>query len=121
MLDLEDYHTGDPVYVLVLRRNLYGLKQPPRNWHQLLVTWLINQRSTLACSFCVVENCNSSSFCNVDDLVYAGTKSMIDEFKTALSDRFKGTHDGALHWILGMEVIRDRWARACHNETSQVH
>jgi hypothetical protein len=48
----------------------------------------------------------------VDDLLIAGSRrSMVDAFKAAIAQRFKMKDLGALRWILGMEVVRDRRRR----------
>ena len=48
----------------------------------------------------------------VDDLIIAGScMRVIDEFKAAISKRFKMKDLGELKWILGMEIKRDRSIR----------
>ena len=45
----------------------------------------------------------------VDDLIILGRKrSTVDSFKQAIKERFKMKDLGALQWVLGMEVRRDR-------------
>ena len=45
----------------------------------------------------------------VDDLIIAGSNvSMIADFKAAISRRFMMKDLGALKWIIGVEVKRDR-------------
>ena len=101
-------------YVLKLNKSIYGLKQSPRNWHHLLDHWLTTVvgfvRSTVdPCLFTLVcgDDCITLTI-YVDDLVYGGTRKMVDKFKQQLSERFKVTHDGPLSWVLGMEILRNR-------------
>ena len=44
----------DHSHVLVLLRSLYGLRQSPRNWHQLIAQWMVE-----VCGFrrCEVDPC----------------------------------------------------------------
>ena len=46
----------------------------------------------------------------VDDLLVAGAKPAISAFKTAISQRFSMKDLGALSYLLGMSVARDRVA-----------
>ena len=47
----------------------------------------------------------------VDDMLYGGPdKAMIKSFQARIGKRFKVTHQGEVHWLLGMEVSHDKAA-----------
>ncbi len=50
---------------------------------------------------------------HVDDMIYGGSSRMIENFKKAISAKYKVAHQGSIHWILGMEVAR-------HEDTKEL-
>jgi len=95
-----------------LDRALYGLKQSPRCWNRLLSSWMTEygfQRcQSDSCVFVLREpGCVLIVLVWVDDLVIAGnSQPVIDEFKAAISKRFKMTDLGLLHFCLGMRICQ---------------
>ena len=106
--------------VLLLQYSLYGLMQAGRNWNNELNEWLIKIGFTRSqidpCLYSKKSDSGSALYLAlyVDDLIYAGDDQLITWFKTELGRRFKVTHDGAVHWILGIRVSRDRPKRTLH-------
>lgn len=105
-------------YVLRLLKSIYGLKQSPRNWHALLDTWLKDFGLTPAhadpCVYVLHDPQGGLLIViiYVDDLIITGNSHvLINTFKLAISKRFHMKDLGALRWVLGMEVRRDRAAR----------
>ena len=101
-----------------LLKSLYGLKQAPKVWYELLRTHLqahgFHMLQTEACVG--VKRCSDGTLCiisiYVDDLLlFARSKSTIDEMKAMLHERFKMKDLGAVHYILGWEVVRNRSQR----------
>lgn len=103
--------------VLRLKRSIYGLKQSPHEWHQLLTDYLRSldwQQSKIdPCLFYKISRTNHVMYMGVfvDDLI-CGYDQQHDsdehiEFKSAFTARFKTTDIGDVDWILGMKVERD--------------
>lgn len=99
-------------------KSLYGLKQAPRNWNKVINDWLVSYgfRPSKAdpCVYVLVSHGGDILVVvlYVDDLIIAGSnRSMVDAFKKAISQRFSMKDLGALKWILGMEVRRNRQLR----------
>lgn len=106
--------------VLVCRvlKSLYGLKQAPRNWNKVINDWLLSYGLTPSkvdpCVYVMVSRCGNLLLVvlYVDDLIIAGSnRAMMDAFKKAISTRFSMKDLGALKWILGVEVRRNRQLR----------
>jgi hypothetical protein len=103
-----------------LYRALYGLKQSPRQWNTELHNWLVQcgYRSIPQDPCIYVKNTSADRviilFLYVDDTGVAYSKC--DEGiwltdKAAIVSRFPITDLGDCHWLLGMEIIRDRSKR----------
>lgn len=97
-----------------LRKALYGLKQAPRSWYNKLDQCLdeLGLCRAQADQSVYVKRCNGDVLIiaiYVDDMLLAGNNiEMINDVKKKLSDRFDMKDLGDVHWILGMEVVRDR-------------
>src|SRR5712692_4476137 len=101
--------------VLHLCWTLYGLKQAGRRWYQKLTTIFID---SLSFSHCEVDQAifyqrRGKSLTivviHVDDCtIAASARTLIDEFKVKLKEHVDITDLGELHWLLGIEVRRDR-------------
>jgi len=100
-----------------LRKGLYGLKQANRNWNLKINDWLLQfgfDRSQVdPCLYVYRDGVKVLILAlYVDDMTYASNCIvLIGRFKKEIADSFKLTHEGDLHFILGMEVIRDRMVR----------
>ena len=103
--------------VCQMKRSLYGLKQSPRNWNQVIDAWLTDY-GLIASSAdpCVYVKRKDGSLLIVmlwvDDLIICGNNAAdIDHFKETISKRFDMKDLGDLSNILGLKVIRDRPAK----------
>ena len=106
--------------VCQMKRSLYGLKQSPRNWNQVIDAWLTDYGLTASsadpCVYVKRSDGKSGSLMIVmlwvDDLTICGNNAAeIDHFKEAISKRFDMKDLGNLTNLLGLKVIRDRPAR----------
>ena len=104
-----------------LNKSLYGLKQSPRNWNQVLDTWFMENSFVVSeadpCLYLKFgagpdKNKTLIVLVYVDDLIICGdSRSEIEKFKSDISKKFNMKDLGDLKRILGMEVKRDREAR----------
>jgi Reverse transcriptase (RNA-dependent DNA polymerase)/gag-polypeptide of LTR copia-type/Integrase core domain/GAG-pre-integrase domain/Zinc knuckle len=107
-----------PNRVCRLHKTLYGLKQSGRRWYQKLVRILVN-----ALGFIQVEVDQAVFFkqsgdkltiivVHVDDCTIAATTiELVVDLKMRLREHVEITDLGELHWLLGIEIHRDREAR----------
>jgi transposase InsO family protein len=108
--------------VLRLLKSLYGLKQAGRRWYQKFVSIL----GSLGFSQCKVDQAvfykHSKSptvliviAVHVDDCTIAANNSAaVNALKAGLRKHVEVTDLGELHWMLGIEVRRDRAAGTIH-------
>jgi transposase InsO family protein len=114
-------HHGDSNKVWRLKKSMYGLKQSPRTWNQRLHHFLIKNGYTRLNSdhsvYILPSTTGDAPFLvviaiYVDDLVIVALDlSYIARAKKMFCDEFKMTDLGAIAWLLGMSVLRDRLAR----------
>ena len=103
-----------PVYVLKLHRALYGLKQSPRIWSDLLSTYLqekgFKRLRTDTCVFIRGTGANQIILSvRVDDiLVLTSNTDELKKLKLELEEKFKMTDMGDVEWYCAMKVTRDR-------------
>ena len=108
--------------ILRLVKTLYGLKQSGRHWYQKLSSVFKSLGFTQcgvdqAVYFKVVITKGELTIVvvHVDDCtIVANTICLINELKAGLSKHFEVTDLGELHWMLGIEVKRDRPGRLVH-------
>jgi transposase InsO family protein len=108
--------------VLRLRKSLYGLKQAGRRWYQKFTEIL----GSLGFSQCKVDQAvfykHSKSphviiiiAVHVDDCtIAANSTTAVDALKAGLRKHVEITDLGELHWMLGIEVRRDRAGGTIH-------
>lgn len=124
-LDQPEGYDTKPGMVWKLDKALYGLNQAPRAWYQELHSTLTSFGFTRTYSdYSVYVRGQGSSYIvvgvYVDDLTIAARQlSVMDEFKAQMSKRYEMKDLGELHFILGLQVKRDRSARTLH--LSQQH
>lgn len=100
-----------------LNKSIYGLKQASRDWNKTLDHWMkeygLQASVGDACVYTKTSGRDTLVILVwVDDLVIAGSSmKLINDFKAAISAKFKMKDLGELTWILGMEVKRDRSRR----------
>ena len=100
--------------VVKLLKCQYGLKQAGREWHFLLVTWLVEK---IGMEQCKAEPCvfrkiikNEVSLMvgvHVDDIIVSGEQDLCDEFFRQLKQRFPVKNLGALKMYTGCAFERD--------------
>ena len=116
------YHAPNSVgKVCRLQKTLYGLKQSGRRWYQKLVEIMTRH---LAFSRCDVDqavffqrNSEGSTIVlvHVDDCTIAASSTkLVGHFKAKISKHVEITDLGELHWLLGIEVRRNREQRTIH-------
>ena len=108
--------------VLRLQKALYGLKQAGRRWYQTFTAILVELGFT-QCSVdqAVYHKSDAAArelmvlAVHVDDCTIAASeRKLVDDFKARLSKHVEVTDLGELHWMLGIEVKRDREAGTIH-------
>jgi hypothetical protein len=103
----------DPNYVYQLRRPLYGMPSAARAWHHTMSAYLKGQGCTLVgferSMWTVVKNGYVILItAHIDDFIIAcADRQVLDEFRTALLQRFEGTYEGEVHTYLGCEILRE--------------
>ncbi|OJT08525.1 Retrovirus-related Pol polyprotein from transposon TNT 1-94 [Trametes pubescens] len=108
--------SGQEHLVCRLKKTLYGLKQAGRGWYKTLSEAMRAMHFTRCDADHAVwyKHDGASALIvasSVDDLTIAGTKDLAFGFKADISARFEMSDLGAMRWILGIEVRRDRSAR----------
>jgi hypothetical protein len=108
---------GKEHLVCKLVKSLYGLKQAPRAWHKALTDFL----KSIGFKKLFCESCIYVRFTNdekeiiaiyVDDLlILAKSKSNTEKIKQQIGNRFKAKDLGAVKFLLGLQVTRDRMNR----------
>ena len=103
-----------PCYVCRLRKTLYRLKQSGHRWYQKLVEILVKN---LRFKLCEVDQAVFVKWSektlviivvHVDDCtIAASTLSLIDELKMQIRKHVEITDLSKLHWLLGIEVMRN--------------
>ena len=113
---------GAGTRVLRLQKALYGLKQAGRRWYQTF-TIILGKLGFSQCSVdqAVYHKVTSASgsliivAVHVDDCTIAASEPrLVEAFKAGLSKYVEVTDLGELHWMLGIEVKRDRAAGTVH-------
>ena len=107
-----------PIGVCRLVKSMYGIRQASRNWYQTVDENLKEYGlEPIAADPCVYLKTEEGvgyliALLYVDDFILASNSlPMIMEFKSAISSRFMMKDMGELHWVLGMEIVRDRKKR----------
>ena len=130
-LDEEIYMRAPPGYkaapgtVWRLKKALYGLKQASREWYKKLSHELNSLGfARIQADHCVFyKNVNGHHFIIAvyvdDNLIISDSLDLILKTKEDLSSCFDMTDLGEVHWILNMEVTRDRTKRTIRLSQSQ--
>jgi Reverse transcriptase (RNA-dependent DNA polymerase) len=101
-----------------LRKCLYGLKQASRAWYEKIHLALTHMGfKSLSADTCVYLRSQGSAFAiialYVDDLLIASNSlEGMNALKHDLSRRFAMKDLGEAHWVLGIQIDRDRTARS---------
>jgi len=101
-----------------LLKTLYGLKQSGRRWYQKLVDILVGKLKFECCSvdeavfFCKVGDELMVILVHVDDCTIASNSlDAIVKFKQGIQNHVEISDMGELHWLLGLEIKRNRQLR----------
>jgi hypothetical protein len=104
-----------------LRKTLYGLKQSGRRWYQKLVDIMLTKLRFSRCDvdqavfFRRTSNAAAIILVHVDDCtIAASSQALVVNFKEEISKHVEITDLGELHWLLGIEIKRDREKRTIH-------
>lgn len=107
---------GKEHLVCRLKKTLYGLKQAGRGWYKTLSAAM----NTMGLTRCAADHAmwyrrdGDSTLIvasSVDDLTIAGTPDLVAAFKSDIKSHFDMSDLGPMHWILSIEVQRNRTAR----------
>lgn len=107
------YSEGHSSQKLRLLRTLYGLKQSPREWNQVVHQYLLdNEFKQSTADPCIYLKRTKMGLTvagvYVDDVVSFGTnQSEIDNFRSSMRAHFGITEGGLLEWYLGMSVDQE--------------
>jgi transposase InsO family protein len=103
--------------VCLLQKSLYGLKQAGRQWYKKLSMSFADMgfsKCTVDHAVFFIQNDDGKSIicCATDDLtIAASSPTFMSKVKSLLNERWEMKDLGELHWMLGMEVKRDRERR----------
>jgi hypothetical protein len=103
----------DPIYVCQLRRPLYDMASAARAWHHTMSSYLKSEGCTLVGfernMWTVVKEGHVILItAHIDDFIIAcADRRGLDEFRTALLQRFEGTYEGEVHTYLECEILRE--------------
>jgi hypothetical protein len=107
-------------YVWKLNRSLYGLKQSPRCWNDLLHSYLISEGFTRCSSDygCYIQGTGPTMTiitAYIDDLLFfTKNLSLMTNIKSQLANRFDMVDFGDAKSILGIRIDRDWTAGTIH-------
>ena len=95
--------------VVRLLKCQYGLKQVGREWHLLLVKWLVE---TMGMEQCKAEPCIFRKMANKQvplmiGILMSGEKDVCDAFFDELKERFPVKHQGELKMYTGCAFVRE--------------
>ncbi|KAF7779102.1 hypothetical protein Agabi119p4_3447 [Agaricus bisporus var. burnettii] len=104
-----------PTYVCHLKKTLYGLKQSGRRWYQRLCKIVIDNLGYSRCDvdhgvfFRTTQDDFVIMLVHVDDCTLVSTKyELIKELKERMNEFVEVTDLGEIHWLLGIEIMRNR-------------
>lgn len=110
----EGFHKGDKDQVCKLNKSLYGLKQAPRIWYLCLHKFLLSLGfERCKKEYCIyvmkANNCFAFVCVYVDDLtIICKDQNMLNKIKQDLSNKFKMTDLGEIHYLLRIKITRHR-------------
>ena len=101
----EGFESDNPDELCLLQKTLYGLKQSPREWFQVIHQYMINQGFTQSLADpCIYHNKEKNLFVGiyVDDIITVGKLEQAKEFRKNIRSHFNITEGGILEWYLGV-------------------
>ena len=116
-IKLPSEFAGEKRVIYKLNRAIYGLKQAPRAWYDTLRSGLEDIQliaSDADAALFVLRGAtpddNVLIWCHVDDVLVIGRSGRVAAVKQRISERFDVNDLGPAHYLLGMEITRDRKA-----------
>ena len=109
MMQPPGFEEGDDQTVCRLNKTLYGLKQSPREWNQVIDKYLkstgFKQSKVDTCLYFRNENEKLILIgVYVDDILTVGKGKVLENFREELRNRFEISEGGDLEWYLGMAI-----------------
>jgi len=111
LMDQPDgYVEKSELHKWALRKTLYGLKQSPREWNEVIHKFLISEGFVQSkCDPCIyrkrTKKFEITAGIYVDDILSSGSDNEeVHIFRKVLKSKFKCSEGGLLEWCLGMEV-----------------
>jgi hypothetical protein len=106
---------------LKLKRNLYGLRQAPRNWSLTFINWMLKEQKYAKAS---IDDClfyrefkhkGKDVFILLlmyvdDNIIISNDRESLDSFKKDMHEKFKIVDKGPIETYLGVQIQRDRSA-----------
>ena len=106
----DGYQQGSSLHKWELQKTLYGLKQSPREWNEVIHNFLIDEGFIQSKLDPCLYHKKTDSYeiiagIYVDDVISTGSDDAeVQKFRTSLKGKFKCSEGGLLDWSLGMEV-----------------
>ncbi|GJX71646.1 retrovirus-related pol polyprotein from transposon TNT 1-94 [Tanacetum coccineum] len=100
----------NPSYVYKLKKALYGIKQAPRAWYDMLSSFLISQhfsKGAVDPTLFTQQAGNDLLLVQiyVDDIIFASTNTaMCNEFANQMTTKFKMPMMGQMSFFLGLQI-----------------
>ncbi|GJT38395.1 retrovirus-related pol polyprotein from transposon TNT 1-94 [Tanacetum coccineum] len=108
---IEAIHIFDnPSHVYKLKKSLYGLKQVPRAWYDMLSSFLISQQFSKGAvdPTLFIQHAGNDILLvqiYVDDIIFASTNTvMCDEFANQMTNKFKMSMMEQMSFFLGLQI-----------------
>ncbi|GJV53657.1 putative reverse transcriptase domain-containing protein [Tanacetum coccineum] len=100
----------NPTHVYKLKKSLFGLKQAPRAWYDMLSSFLLSQQFSKGAVDPTLFTRKAGNDIllvqiYVDDIIFASTNpAMCDEFDNVMTSKFKMSMMGKLSFFLGLQI-----------------
>jgi hypothetical protein len=114
----DGYHVGGPKMVCRLSKAIYGTRQASANWNCTFNDFVVNilkfrRLSSDSCVYVKISKSGRAIYLTVfvDDIVVCFHITDLEEwtsYKNLFEKRFKIKNLGAIHWLLGIEITRNR-------------
>ncbi|GJS89049.1 copia protein [Tanacetum coccineum] len=102
--------SDNPSHVYKLKKALFGLKQAPRAWYDMLSSFLVSQQFSKGVVDLTLFTRHAGNNIllvqiYVDDIIFASTNTaMCDEFANQMTNKFKMSMMGKMSFFLGLQI-----------------